>query len=106
MARPKRDAKEAVKLAKGYFAHLLGDEGIRNVGLEEIKFNHDSNMWEITIGFFRAQDDDSEPSEFDYKYGEILLRRSYKTIHVNDADGTIERLNDRFMVDAFPVPAK
>ena len=102
------DMKEAVEIAKEYFANLYDDEHIRNVGLEEAKFGRESNTWKITIGFFRGQDDGSEPSEFDYKYGEILLRRSYKTVktvHINDANGNVELLNDRFMVDAFPVPA-
>lgn len=98
------DVKEAVGIAKEFFSNLYDDEHIRNVGLEEAKFDRGSNTWKITIGFFRGPDDGTEPSDFDYKYGEIILRRSYKTVHINDANGSVELLNDRFMVDAFPIP--
>ncbi len=99
------DVKEAVKVAKEYFANLFDDELIRNVGLEEVDFDYESNTWKITFGFFRAQDDGTDPSEFDYKFGEILLRRSYKTVGINDSSGCVEWLRDRFMVDAFLVPS-
>ena len=32
------DVKEAIGIAKAYFANLYDDEHIRNVGLEEAKF--------------------------------------------------------------------
>ena len=100
------DAKTAVRIAKEYFASVFDDEQIKNVGLEEVKYDGDSGIWQITLGFFRAEDDGTEPTEFDYKFGEILLRRSYKTVHVNDSNGNVEWLNDRFMVDAYPVPSQ
>lgn len=100
----KMDVKEAIGIAKEYFSNLYDDERIRNVGLEEAKFDRESDTWKITIGFFRGQDDGTEPTDFDYKYGEIILRRSYKTVHINDANGSIDLINDRFMVDAYPIP--
>ena len=100
------DVKEAVDIARDHFAKLYDTENIKNVGLEEAKFDRDSNTWKITIGFFRGQDDGTEPTEYDYKFGEIILRRSYKTVHIDDESGRVESLHDRFLVDAYPIPSK
>ena len=43
------EMREAVRKAKTHVAELFHDEGIANVGLEEIKLSGD--FWEITIGF-------------------------------------------------------
>jgi hypothetical protein len=45
------DNKEAIKIAKDYVAEIFADEGVKNLGLEEIQ--HDNGTWEITIGFTR-----------------------------------------------------
>ena len=48
------DVKEAAKLAKDYVADLFRDEGISNVGLEEIELH--GQTWEVTVGFSRPWD--------------------------------------------------
>ena len=52
------DMKDAAKLAKEYVADLFDEEGISNVGLEEIVFRDDGGdeYWDVTVGFSRPWD--------------------------------------------------
>ena len=50
------DVKEAAKLAKEYVADLFAEEGIDNVGLEEIELGDDRQFWEVMVGFSRPWD--------------------------------------------------
>ena len=45
------DAKQAVSRARAYLVELFDDEGIEQVGLEEVDFDGTSNEWRITLGF-------------------------------------------------------
>lgn len=47
------ELKEAVKQAKDYVADLFADEGISNLGLEEVEYDDQYGQWLITIGFSR-----------------------------------------------------
>ena len=90
------NAKEAAKTAKDYIVDIFGDEKIEHVGLEEVKFNHGTEDWEITIGFSRPWD----------RSGLAILpdptRRSYKVVHISDIDGKITSVTHRVLatVDA------
>ena len=50
------DAKGACHKAKDYIADLFADEGVTNIGLEEVEFESTSNSWRITISFSRPWD--------------------------------------------------
>ena len=50
------DVKEAAKLAKDYVADLFAEEGIGNLGLEEIELVADGHYWVVTVGFSRPWD--------------------------------------------------
>jgi len=47
------DVKEAVKRAKQYVAELYEEEGLVNLGLEEIEFDEKAGLWRVTLGFSR-----------------------------------------------------
>ena len=49
-------AKEAVRAAKEHIADLFRDEGVTDVGLEELQHYPDGELgvWEVTIGFRRV----------------------------------------------------
>lgn len=48
-------AKDAVRAAKEHIADLFQDEGVMDVGLEELVYRDgDLGVWEITIGFRRV----------------------------------------------------
>jgi hypothetical protein len=98
------DVKEAVQIAKEYVVNLFEEEQIVDVGLEEVKFDHDSATWEITIGFARSW---QRGGTMKYPFDEAgNLVRSYKVVHINDESGRVERLKDRFLVDSFLVPPR
>ncbi len=50
------DVKEAVDLAKKYVIDLFANEGIVNLGLEEVEFDDSDGVWNVTIGFSRPWD--------------------------------------------------
>ena len=81
------EVKQAVKVAKHYVLDLFGDEGIVNIGLEEVE--ELGGYWRITIGFSR---------EWDKNIGTVLsgaASRTYKTIEISDEDGQVLSVKDR-----------
>ena len=89
------DVKEAVRSAKDYLAELYVDEEVVNVGLEEVRFDYDSDKWFVTIGFSRPWDRKhplvgalSEAGRPD---------RSYKEICIDDVSGDVESLKVRVL---------
>ena len=58
---------------------ISADERILHVGLEEVKFNEQGGIWEITIGFYRPW---IETLRFPFDLDE----RSYKTVRIKDED--------------------
>ena len=93
--------KQAVGIAKKYLSDLFADEGIENLGLEEVRFDESSNSWSITIGFSRPWDRAGQ--EIQNKglvatlNGPTPRARSYKVLRINGASGEVESLTDRFL---------
>jgi hypothetical protein len=82
------DTKQAVKFAKEWVASQYSDEGIDDLGLEEIRWN--DGYWEITLGFSRRWD----------RAGLVGLTgstrpRVYKVVTVSDANGEVTSLRNR-----------
>ncbi len=91
------DVKEAAKLAKESIASLFADEGITNVGLEEIIRRSPENVWEVTVGFSRPWDKRDLPT---IMLGQTGLRRSYKLIRIDDVTGEVEWVRDRILPES------
>lgn len=92
------DAKRAIKIAKSYVAEVFGDEGARNIGLEEIE--RENGLWRVTVGFSRPWD--AAPQSF----LDLAIapdgpppRRVYKIVSVQDQDGTVTAVKNRDVVD-------
>lgn len=86
------DVKEAVQVAKDYVIELFGEEGIVDVGLEEIDFDQLDN-WVVTIGFSRP---------WNRNIGSVLggqASRSYKTVRIQDGDGRVLSVKDRALLN-------
>ncbi len=95
------ELKQAVTIAKNHIADLFRDEGVANIGLEEIvpDRNHDVNdpdfIWHITIGFSRTWD-----SQGPFGIAAGLPRgRTYKVVDILGRDGTIMSVRNREMAD-------
>ena len=89
------DVKEAAKIAKEYVADLFADEGIANVGLEEIQ--RVGGFWKVTVGFSRPWDQSGLAT---ITYGEKGLRRSYKVLQIDANNGHVESVKDRILQEA------
>lgn len=82
------DTQKAVRLAKQWLATQLSEEGVANIGLEEVRFVDDS--WEITLGFSRPWDSSVLPfATLGAKH------RTYKIIKVRDSDESIVEMRNR-----------
>ena len=82
------EVRQAVAVAKQYVMELFGEEGISEIGLEEIEVNEDGH-WNITIGFARP---------WDRKLGSVLAganARSYKILIVRDKDRKVLSVRNR-----------
>ena len=81
------EVKQAVEAAKHYIIELFRDEGITDLGLEEVEKK--GGYWNVTIGFSRP---------WDRRVGSVLSggnSRTYKTIEVRDEDGHVLSVKDR-----------
>jgi len=79
------DAREAIVLAKRYVSEYFADEGISNVGLEEI--TSDNGVWEVTIGFSRPWDSVRDAQSV--ITGAPTLQRSYKKVQIHNPGGEL-----------------
>ncbi len=87
------DVKEAVRAAKNYVTDLLSEESLKNIGLEEVKFNQRTREWNVTIGFSRPWDFDvANPSRLteNFKPG-----RDYRMVTIKDGTGELVSLTRR-----------
>ncbi len=90
------DVKEAAKLAKEYVADLFAEEGIGNVGLEEIELRADQ-YWYVTVGFSRPWDQGGLAT---ITLGQKGLRRSFKVLRIDNDSGNVESVKDRILREA------
>ena len=88
-------AKEAVRAAKEHIADLFQDEGVMDVGLEELDYRDgDPGVWEITIGFRRVW---RGPDPIGNPLAVLSGRtspRTYKIVRISD-DGEVLSLKHR-----------
>jgi hypothetical protein len=87
------DVKDAVQLAKGHVADLFSNEGVEDIGLEEVDYDDDRLLWRITIGFTRP---------WDRRYSALLnpaMKRSYKIVTI-DPDGKVLSVKNRETTNA------
>jgi hypothetical protein len=87
------DAREAIAKAKAHVATMFDDEGISNIGLEEIEFV-DDGVWQVTVGFSRAWD---QPAGVAAAFGG-RLGRTFKVVTLKDDDGRVLSVKHRELV--------
>lgn len=84
------DIKEAVRRATEQSKALYDEEGIRDVGLEEIVYEGD--CWDVTMGFYRGWDAARSGASAPWKC------RAYKVVRIRDLTGSVVSIKHR----AFP----
>lgn len=85
------DPSEAVRHAKRWLASVYADERIKNLGLEEVRFQ--SGNWEITLGFDRLPQDGIVESSWMMLFSKP--RREYKVIVLSGEDSTVIEMRNR-----------
>ncbi|WP_269930909.1 hypothetical protein [Aminobacter sp. HY435] len=91
------DVKEAVKAAKNYVSDLLAEEGMTNLGLEEIEFDDAERTWNVTLGFSRPWN--SQRNALTTITGDNSAKRAYRVVKVRDKDGEILSVKRRELVE-------
>ena len=91
------DIKTAIVSAKNYVSELFSDEGIVNIGLEEIRLDDENQNWLITVGFSRVP----KPQAAQNRVLEGLvganpnLPRTYKVVRLRKDDGNLVSITSR-----------
>ena len=92
------EVKEAIQIAKKYVADIFEDEGIFNIGLEEVENSGD--RWEVTIGFSRKWDKPPRSpfagiagmtADSDHR----AIARTYKVVEIDEVNGQVLELRNR-----------
>jgi uncharacterized protein YdeI (YjbR/CyaY-like superfamily) len=95
------DTNEAISAAKKYITEVYADEGVTNLGLEEIEHVLAAGNWVITLAFSRPWNTPrTRAQEVLENLGAVSsLKRSYKVITMAD-DGTVLSMKSRVRADA------
>ena len=86
------DVKAAVELAKSHISDLFAQEGVSNLGLEEVEYVDSQDQWRITVGFSRAWDNQGGAAM--YALGAAVIKRTYKIVII-DKDGKAISVKNR-----------
>ncbi len=89
------NAQEAVRTAKGYILEMFAEEGVTNLGLEEIEFDEQSGAWLVTIGFSRPWNTSDNPFSIVGRDGRKLADRSYKSVRIDDGTRAVLSVRNR-----------
>lgn len=89
------DAKEAIKAAKAYVQDIFKDEGVINIGLEEISFDEHTKAWDVTIGFSRRWDNQNSTFTSSAGLAPPNYRRTYKIVEVSNENGEVLAVRNR-----------
>ena len=93
------DVKEAVATAKKHVAEVFEGEDLADVGLEEVVFDDEADVWKVTIGFNRPWDRLKGLADVmsAASAGEIpeWKRRSFKVVRIEDRTGRVMSLTHR-----------
>lgn len=87
------DVKQAVTNAKMYIADLFADEDLRNLGLEEVELDSQTNEWIVTIGFSRPWDEPK--NNFAALTSGSGPRRAFKVVRISNASHNVVSVKNR-----------
>ena len=89
------DVTEAVALAREHVLNVFAGEQLCEVGLEELEFDADRELWWVTIGFTTPWRQTARPEELPNDLFDTPVRRAYKAVKISDEDRHIVGLIDR-----------
>lgn len=84
----KLDPKAAISKAKAIVLDMFAGESPQDVGLEEIRYDEESGLWVVIIGFSRPWDAPiNRHSVVRTGFSDLFPRRSYKIVRISDETG-------------------
>lgn len=89
---PKINVKQAASIAAVHIKDLFGEQDVRNVLLEEVRFEHESNRWDVTIGFDRKAFAPASSFRTNDPLRELLnqdFERVYKVVEIDGTSGAV-----------------
>ncbi|MGF1516454.1 MAG: hypothetical protein ACFCVB_01425 [Nodosilinea sp.] len=89
------NVKEAVAQAKNYIFELFSDESPKNIGLEEVEFDEQTNEWLVTIGFSRPWDNPMESPIAALSNLQRLPNRAYKIVRISNEKDEVLSVKSR-----------
>jgi hypothetical protein len=72
------NVKDVIKRAKEWVTDIYSDEGIINLGLEEIEFDEPAQLWRVTLGFSRPWN--TVRGALAAIGGDVAARRAYRVV--------------------------
>lgn len=96
------DVREAVRTAKDYVRSTFADEKIKELGLEEVDFDSESDVWRITVSFLRPRGRMNvfQAANSGYPEGTPTMRRSFKTVNIDNSLGRVLSVKHRELIGA------
>ncbi len=91
------DVKEAVDRAKKFVSELFENEGLVNLGLEEVDYDDARDQWRITLGFSRRWD--NQVGVLAAALNQSAFKRTYKVVLI-DKDGRAVSVKNRDVQNA------
>ena len=89
---PKINVKQAVSIAAAHIKDLYSEEDPQNILLEEVRFEHEANRWDVTIGFDHKAVVPASKFIRNDALREILndkFERVYKVVEVDGTSGAV-----------------
>ena len=96
------EIKDAIKKAISCVKDVFSDEKIEYVGLEEVRFDKEDGVWEVTVGFSRPWDSPKSSQSHINQLLDIIpsQRRHYKIVKIDDASGEVKAIEIREVAHA------
>jgi len=88
------NVKDAVKTAIKYVADIFKSENAENIGLEEVIFDEQKNIWDVTIGFSRPWDYPEQRVFLGFQQQENP-KREYKIVQIDNESGKVKSIKMR-----------
>ena len=93
------DVKDAVNIAKSWVQEILADEDVQNIGLEEVEYDSQDRVWDVTVGFSRRWNSptDSQLTGLAAALAvtQPALKRAYRVVSISDIDGKVVSMKRR-----------
>ena len=83
------DVQDAIKAAKEFVPVVFSGEDVAQVRTEEYEFDHDRDVWLITLGLMRPAID-TRAGQIATMLGNAAYKRYYRVFTVNNHSGKVE----------------